>query len=167
MASPDIISKISRQTKVYVLVAEAQEGQLSMSQMAELADALAGDPAERMEITHKALEKLIMVSMPTGRVEDLRRAFSGAGAASIPTPAPPPTPAPVPPPPVPAEPAPEVATQQTKAVPPAFKVPFPAKEAGTAFDPETEAEAARVADQDHPDAEHNPEVMDTGQFSAD
>ncbi len=162
MPNRDIVSTISLQTKIYVLVAEAQEGQLSMSQMAELADALASDPAERSELTQKALEKLIMVSMPAGRVADLRRALGAEPPASIPTPAPQAQPAAD----LPAE---GTTQQQTKTVPPAFKVPFAGGEADASIpaNPEVEAEAARAADEGDFDPEHIPEVMDTGQFSAD
>ena len=134
MADLDLVRRINVRTKIYVLVAEAQEGQLAASEMAELAGALASDDEERQAITEAVLGKLVLVKMPLGRIEDLRNAFevgSLGAAADTPTPAAgvkrSSTIA------TPATPAAEEqfvkgsASQQTRAVKPAFKVPFEAR----------------------------------------
>jgi two-component system, response regulator, stage 0 sporulation protein F len=204
LADLDLIRRINVKTKIYVLVAEAQEGELAASEMSDLASALASNDEERQAITEAVLGKLVLVKMPSGRIEDLRNAFEvgslGAAVVAPPTPgsgvrrsttiATPATPA-----------AEEQfdkgsASQQTRAVKPAFKVPFEARPGQQPAQvpappppppppppeeqqPVEAVEATAAADQTPPagepavapgesegEAEYD-EVMDTGQFDSD
>lgn len=174
MSDSELIRKISTKTKIYVLVAEAQEGQLSTSQMADLVDTMAVNAEERLSIAEAVLGKLVLVKMPAGRIEDLRNAFGAdqpaqpGGSASIATP-------------TSQEAADQFekdsASQQTRAVKPAFKVPFESESPGQQEAPPrhdqsqpTVVQGLSAEEQDQDGAPEGPpmdEVMDTGQFNAD
>ncbi len=179
MPDSDLVTKISTKTKIYVLVAEAQEGELSTGQMAALADAMATGPEERLTITEAVLGKLVLVQMPSGRIEDLRNAFSmghpepqGGVNTGMATPAD-------------QQAADQFAkgpaSQQTRAVKPAFKVPFESEPDQPQTPPQhnqsqptvvqglppvNEAPQQPPGDQATEPPDEN-ETMDTGQFSSD
>ena len=102
MANPELVRKLDPETKIAILVAEAQLGRLSTSELSDLVNLLAADPADRAAITQGTLGKLVVEGMPAGRVEDLRKAFATGSGASMPTPtAAAPTTPPTPPPTLP------------------------------------------------------------------
>jgi CheY-like chemotaxis protein len=150
-----------------VLLSEAQEGALATSDIAELAALLAKDRAEHARITQETLEKLITIKMPAGRIEDLRKAFVAvvppdrdvsepAKAAVVAIPSSPAAAEAL---------AKSYSSQQTRPLPPAFKVPFDAAGHGS---PEPRADVARTAPGETaatpPSPDGKNELMDTGQF---
>jgi CheY-like chemotaxis protein len=188
LADPELIRRLSRNAKIQILVTEAQEFQLALSEMAELADNLASDPADKAAITEAAVNQLIALKVPAGRVADLRKAFGTVPPASPATPAPG---AQITPsgrtaqPAVPMTPAAAKqfakgsASQQTKEVQPPFKVPFenqgaaqptppPKKPAPKKKQPASRQPTEHVAEKSAPKPSKPPkEVMDTGAFQAD
>jgi CheY-like chemotaxis protein len=77
--APELIRRLSRQTKISVLTAEAQTGQLSTSEMSELLDLVATDQTEKTSLAAAVLGALTAAGNPPGRVEDLRKAFGLTG----------------------------------------------------------------------------------------
>ena len=78
MADLDLVRRISVRTKVYVLVAEAQEGELSASQMSELAGALAS------KICGAGGGGCMITLAAEGRRKEVETAVGAAGAQVLP-----------------------------------------------------------------------------------
>jgi CheY-like chemotaxis protein len=75
LASPELIKRLGRETKVQVLVAEARACDLSTSELAELLELLTAGPAEKAALSVAILDALAASGTPAGRIEDLRKAF--------------------------------------------------------------------------------------------
>ena len=89
MPVPELIKRLSRETKVQIVVSEARTGDFATSELAELLDLLPSGPSEKAALAAAVLEALAASGTPAGRVEDLRKAFGAPTAAGRTTPAPP------------------------------------------------------------------------------
>ena len=120
MSVPELIKRLSRESKVQILVNEARAGDFATSELAELLELLPSGPAEKAALSAAVLEALAASGTPAGRIEDLRKAFGAPTATGRTTPSPPTR--------LPAQGAPTggVTSQQTRPVQSPFRVRFDA-----------------------------------------